>query len=136
MKKFFKYLILFLVFGTIYFILETIWKGYLTHWSMFVLAGIIGILIGGINEYIPWEMPLWQQCGIGMIIATLGEGISGLILNKYLNLNIWNYTILTFFDGQCSILFCIAWYFLSGLCIFLDDLIRWKWFKEEKPYYK
>ena len=58
MKTLLKNIILFIVFGAIYFGLECLYKGHITHWSMFVLAGFIGILIGGINEYIPWEMPL------------------------------------------------------------------------------
>ena len=60
MKQVIKQLILFVIFGAIYFAIESIWKGHLTHWSMFVLAGVIGSLIGAINEYIPWHMPLWQ----------------------------------------------------------------------------
>ena len=136
LKQLPKYLILFLIFGAIYFEIECIWKGHLTHWSMFVLAGMIGILIGSINERIPWEMPFWQQCTIGMIIATLGEGITGIIVNKILGLNVWHYNILPFFYGQCSIPFMIAWFFLAGACIVMDDYIRWQWFDEEKPHYK
>lgn len=136
LKRLLKYLVLFIVFGAIYFCIETLWKGHLTHWSMFVLAGIIGIIIGGINEWIPREIPFWLQCGIGMVIATLGEGITGLIVNVWLGLNVWHYNVLPFFWGQCSIPFMIAWYFLSGICIILDDFIRWKWFREEEPYYK
>ena len=137
MKQILKNIILFLVFGTIYFIIECIWKGHLTHWSMFILAGIIGTLIGGINEYIPWEMPFWQQCVIGMGLATLGEGITGLIVNKWLNLGVWDYshTPLNFFFGQCCVPFCIAWFFLAALCIVIDDWIRHKWFGEECPHY-
>lgn len=131
-----KYIILFLIFGLIYFGIECAWKGHLTHWSMFVLAGFVGITIGAINEHIPWEMPLWQQCGIGMVIATIGEGITGLIVNTWLGLNVWHYNQLTFFWGQCSLWFCIAWYFLAGLCIIIDDWIRYKWFGEEYPHYK
>ena len=86
MKKFIKAAILFIVFGLLYFLIETIWKGHLTHWSMFVLAGIVGILIGSINEYIPWEMSFWKQCSIGMIIATIFEGLTVLIVNVWLNL--------------------------------------------------
>ena len=137
LKKLGKAAILFLVFGLIYFIIETIWKGHLTHWSMFVVAGFAGVLIGGINEYIPWEMPFWQQCGIGMIITTILEGTSGLILNVWLNLNIWNYSKmpLNFFYQQCCVSFCIAWFFLSGICIVIDDYIRYKFFNEKYPHY-
>lgn len=135
--KILKQLFLFLVFGFIYFIIETIWKGHLTHWSMFVVAGIIGVLIGGINEYIPWEMPFFLQCGIGTVIATVIEGISGLILNVYLNLHIWDYSNVpfNFFYQQCSLPFCIAWFILSGACIIIDDYIRHKLFNEEQPHY-
>ena len=135
LKRLLKYLILFIVFGLIYFGIECVWKGHLTHWSMFVLAGMVGILIGSINECVPWEMPFWQQCGIGMIIATLGEGITGLIVNVWLGLNVWHYNILPFFWGQCSVLFCIAWFLLSGLCIIIDDYLRYKWFGEDYPHY-
>lgn len=137
LKKIGKAIVLFLIFGLFYFIIETIWKGHLTHWSMFVLAGIIGLLIGSINEYIPWEMPFWQQCSIGMILATIGEGLTGLIVNVWLNLNVWNYsnTFLNFFYHQCSVPFCIAWFVLSGIGIILDDYIRWKFFNEAKPHY-
>lgn len=135
MKKLLKYLILFLVFGALYFGIECFWKGYVTHWSMFVLAGIVGVLIGSINEHISWQMPFPRQCAIGMIIAVLGEGITGLIVNVWLGLNVWHYNILSFFWGQCSIPFAMAWYVLAGLCILLDDWLRWKWFGEEEPYY-
>lgn len=135
--KILKQLFLFLVFGFVYFIIETIWKGHLTHWSMFVVAGIIGVLIGGINEYIPWEMPFFLQCGIGTVIATIIEGISGLILNVYLGLNIWDYSNVpfNFFYQQCCLPFCVAWFILSGACIIVDDYIRYKIFNEEHPHY-
>lgn len=135
--KILKQLFLFLVFGFIYFIIETIWKGHLTHWSMFVVAGIIGVLIGGINEYIPWEMPFFLQCGIGTVIATVIEGISGLILNVYLNLHIWDYSNVpfNFFYQQCCLPFCVAWFILSAACIIVDDYIRYKIFNEERPHY-
>ena len=135
--KILKQLFLFLVFGFVYFIIETIWKGHLTHWSMFVVAGIIGVLIGDINEYIPWEMPFFLQCGIGTVIATIIEGISGLILNVYLNLHIWDYSNVpfNFFYQQCCLPFCVAWFVLSAACIIVDDYIRYKIFNEEHPHY-
>lgn len=135
MKKLFKHLILFLTFGTVYFCIECLWKRGLTHWSMFVLAGIVGMLIGGINERIPWTMPFFRQCTIGMIIAVIGEFITGLIVNVWLHLNIWHYSFWPFLWGQCSIPFALVWFGLAGICIIMDDWLRWKWFGEEVPYY-
>ena len=135
MNKFLKHATLFIIFGGIYFGIECIWKGHISHWSMFVLAGIIGMLIGGINEYIPWEMPFWHQCAIGTVLAVFGEGITGMIVNIWLNLNVWHYTVLPFFYGQCSVPFVFAWFLLSGVCIMIDDYLRWKLFNEEEPHY-
>ena len=136
MKNFLKKnIILFMVFGAIYFMIECAWKGKITHWSMFVLAGFIGVLIGSINEYIPWEMPFWQQCALGMVVATIGEAITGLIVNVWLGLNVWHYNLMAFCWGQCSIPFMGAWFILAGVCILLDDIMRWKWFGEEEPFY-
>lgn len=50
MRKLIKYSILFIIYGTIYFVIECIYKGKLTDWRMFILAGFIGIAIGLINN--------------------------------------------------------------------------------------
>ena len=136
MKKFLHNLILFTVFGTIYFILECIWKGQLTHWTMFLLGGIVGFLIGDINEKIHWNMPFLQQCTIGMGVAVFSEAVAGILLNIVFKLNIWHYQRMAFFWNQCSLPFCVIWLFLSAACIVLDDFLRWKLFGEEKPHYK
>lgn len=135
-KEFIKNMILFIIFGAIYFGLECLWKGSLTHWTMFLLGGVVGFLIGDINEKIHWEMPFMQQATIGMGVAIFAEAVAGIILNIILDLKLWHYSTMTFFWGQCSLPFCIIWLFLSAACIVLDDWIRWKFFGEEKPHYR
>ena len=44
--------------GAIYAVIELIWRGH-THWTMALLGGLLFVLIGAINEYIPWRIPLW-----------------------------------------------------------------------------
>lgn len=136
MKRIFKDLILFVIFGLIYFAMEFLWKGYLTHWTMFVLGGFIAVLIGGINEKIDWDMPIFQQGTIGLGIAVVCEAVAGILLNIILGLHIWEYRRMTFFWGQCSLPFCAIWLILAFVCIFLDDFLRWKLFGEEKPHYR
>ena len=58
-KKIIKNLFLFAVFSLLYGTIETAWKGEITHWSMFVLGGLVGVLIGSINEIFPWELSFW-----------------------------------------------------------------------------
>lgn len=131
-----KNLFLFVLFGAIYFGLECLWKGHATHWTMFLLGGTVGFLIGDINEKIHWNMPFMQQCTIGMGVAVFSEAVAGIILNVILKLDIWHYHHMAFFWHQCSLPFCIIWLILSAACIVLDDFIRWKLFGEEKPHYR
>ena len=77
MKRLTKDGVIFLLFGVIYFSLELIWKGQFPHWTMFILGGLMGMLIGGLNEYLPWEWSFWKQCTCGMVLVTVAEGIFG-----------------------------------------------------------
>lgn len=136
-----KYLILFSVGGSIYYLIEFLYKtaishGGITHWSMFLLGGLCFLLIGAINEFIPWKMSLIWQGVIGAGIITSLEFIFGVILNIILKLGVWDYSGLPLnILGQVCLPFSIAWFFLALVAIILDDYLRWKWFKEEKPHY-
>ena len=58
-KLFLKNMALFVIFGALYYGLECLWKGYPTHWTLFLLGGIVGFLIGDINGKIHWKMPFF-----------------------------------------------------------------------------
>lgn len=130
-----KYLFLGCIGGSIYCILELMWRSW-THWTMFILGGICFIALGLINEVIPWDMPLTIQMLIGCIIITTLEFITGCIVNLWLGWNVWNYTWEPNLLGQISLYSSIGWYFISLIGILLDDFIRWKFFNEEKMHYK
>ena len=139
-KQLNKFVTLFLAGGSVYYIIEMIWKTIFSsgilHWSMFLLGGLCFITIGSLNEYIPWEMSLIKQGLIGAAIVTTLEFIFGCILNLWLGLGIWNYSHLPLnILGQISLPFSIAWFFLAIIAILLDDFLRWYWFQEEKPRY-
>lgn len=95
-KQLNKFVTLFLAGGSVYYIIEMIWKTIFSsgilHWSMFLLGGLCFITIGSLNEYIPWEMSLIKQGLIGAAIVTTLEFIFGCILNLWLGLGIWNYS--------------------------------------------
>ena len=143
-KKFFqeylhlclKYLLLFWFGGSTYVTMEVLSRGY-SHWTMFLLAGIIFIIIGLLNEIWTWDYSIVKQAGIGTIIATILEFITGIIVNIILEWNIWDYSnMFGNILGQICPLFTILWFFVSIIAIITDDLIRWKFFNEEKPKYK
>ena len=131
-----KHVILFTIGGSIYYGIECIYRGY-SHWTMAILGGICFVLIGGINEYISWDTPLWKQGLIGSAIVTSLEFVTGCIVNLWLGWNVWDYSDTPFnILGQICIPFSIIWFFISLLAIIVDDYIRYWIFGEEKPKYK
>lgn len=122
--------------GLLYFFIEILWRGY-SHISMFVVGGICFVLIGLINEYFTFQMPLWKQQLIATAIVTGIEFIAGLVLNVWLHLNIWDYSFLPFnLLGQINLQYSLIWFLLSLPAIIIDDWLRWYLFGEERPHYK
>lgn len=135
MRQLLKYLVLFCTGGLSYLLIEILYRGH-THWTMSILGGICFVLMGLINNILGFETSLILQMFISALIITVLEFLSGLLLNVYLGLNIWDYSHLPFnLMGQVCLPFSIIWFFLSPLGIFADDFIRWKLFHEPKPHY-
>ena len=145
MTKIFKHILknitIFGVCGLVYYFGEMIFKSnHISHWTMFVCAGLIGLLASLLNNFFTFDMLLQWQLGISAVIATAIEGITGVILAYFNNgVNpVWDYSSLwgTFFCGQCNILFCIIWAVLSFIAILIGDSIEYYIFNEsERPYY-
>lgn len=135
MKSLLRNLILFVVFGAIYFGLESAWEGCVTHWTMFLMGGFISVVIGDINGKVHWKTPILQQITIGMGVAIFCDAAVGITINILLRMEMWHYTRMAFLWDQCSLPFCAIWFVLSAACIFLDDFLRWKLLGEEKPHY-
>lgn len=130
-----KAAILFLIGAAAYALIEVAFRGY-THWTMAVLGGILFLLLGGLNEWIPWELPLVLQCVIGAVIVTVAEFLAGLILNVWLGLGIWDYSdVPGNILGQICPQFIFAWLGLSLVAIILDDWLRYWLFGEARPHY-
>lgn len=135
MKKLSKYAFLFWFGGSFYVTLEVLCRER-SHWTMLVLAGLVFIAIGLLNQIWGWETGLIKQVLVGTTIATIGEFITGCIVNLWLGWNVWNYSDLKFnLFGQIAPQFIILWIPISLLAIILDDTIRWKFFNEENPRY-
>ena len=132
--KFLKNLLIFSIFGLTYGLIEILWRGY-THPSMVIVGGSCGLLIGLLNERNK-EMNLLLQMVEGMVIVTVLEFVSGIILNLCLGLNIWDYSNMRFnLLGQVCPQFCIAWFFLSYFVIRIDDLLRKTITSEDRNHY-
>lgn len=128
-------LVLFMTGGLIYIMMELLWRGY-SHWTMFIVGGLCFVLIGLINEFYTYDIPLVRQMLIGSCIVTAVEFMSGCIINLWLGWDIWDYSdMLLNVLGQVCLLYMVLWFLLSGAAIVLDDYLRYWWFDEEKPHY-
>ena len=138
LKQIIKQLTIFIVIGLTYFGIEMVVRGR-SDVSMIICAGVIGVVVGALNDFFSYEMLLQVQLFIGTIVATVCEGITGLILvGKYGYNPVWDYSDLwgTFFFGQCNIFFCVIWTGLVFVAILISDIVDYYLFDGERPYYK
>lgn len=129
-----KDLILVFIMGALYMVLEGIWRGW-TNIAMLFVGGLCGYLIGRLNEQPAfYNKQIWKQCMIGTIIILLVEFASGMILNVYLGLGIWDYSkIWGNIYGQICIPYAFLWFLLVPSVIYIDDYLRHILFREEVP---
>lgn len=134
-KSILKYFILGWFGGSTYCSLEVIFRGR-SHWSMVVLAFILFLLIGSLNNLFPWEMSLAKQGIIGACMVTVLEFITGCIVNIWLGWNVWDYSNMPLnILGQVCLPFSLLWMLLSIVCIIVDDYLRYLMFNEQIPHY-
>lgn len=131
-----KHTILFLLGGCMYLAIELAWRGY-SHPSMFVLSGICFVIVGLINQVLPRNTGLFWQSLIGASFITAAELATGLIVNRWLGLQVWDYSHLPYnLFGQVSLRYFFLWIVLAAVAIRVDDHVR-KWlFGETPPKYK
>ncbi|ABQ23651.1 putative ABC transporter permease [Clostridium kluyveri] len=129
-----KNLILIFIMGSIYMVLEGLWRGW-THISMLVVGGIAAFFIGKLNEQPTfYNRKMWQQCIIGTLIILILEFVSGAILNIWLQIEIWDYSnIWGNILGQICIPYAVIWFLLVPFNIYIDDYLRYKFFGEKEP---
>jgi uncharacterized membrane protein len=104
---------------------------------MFPIYGMAGMLIS-LFYLIPFfrdvkSLPLLML--IGMIVANLFELGSGMLLNKVLKLNIWDYSdqhvmlgkkkIPLHILGQIDVAHSVIWLGLTVVIVYLSEIIKW-----------
>ena len=136
LSVFLKYLFLFLIGGFSYFYIEILFRGH-SHFSMIICGGLAFVCCGMLNQVLPIKLSFLTQLILSCLIITILEFITGYIVNIKLDWAVWDYSDMPYnLYGQICPAFSIIWLMLSAICIFTDDLIRWKIFDEEKVSYK
>ncbi len=118
-----KSLFIFLIGCLLFPVLEIIWQGY-THYSMALAAGICMLLINKICCEKLSSTSYFFKMLISALIITLVEFIVGVVFNKLLLMEVWDYSSLPFnFLGQICLPFTAVWFVLSLPAIFLCKMI-------------
>ena len=119
-KRYFKLF----AFGAIgYSAIEIIWRGY-THWAMALAGGICFILFSLVAEGFS-EYPLLLQAMICAVGVTLIELVFGLLFNRILGMQIWDYTNMPLnLLGQICPLFSLFWVALAAIFLPFADALN------------
>ena len=132
LKRLLEYGILWLVGGTLYYTIEVLFRGF-SHWTMFVLGGICMMFFA----FQGFDEPLWKQVTRSVIFVTSCEFITGLIVNKYLGWNVWDYSSMPFHVfGQICLPFTLLFTFLCVGGIWISGTLLHYVFNEKKPSYR
>ncbi len=108
--------------GCIYYLLEITARGY-SHWSMFFLGGLCFYGCGVVHSRLGNSVPIWCKMVWCMIIITVLEFFTGVIVNVILGWDIWDYSTMPFnVLGQICVPFMLLWYGVSYLAIVINKI--------------
>lgn len=109
--------------GLVYMGIEILWRGH-THWTMGLLGGVCFVFIGLLDE-IQDHPPLWLQMLEGAALVTALELLTGLIVNRWLGWNVWDYSDMPGnLWGQVCPQFAAAWFLLSAVAVKLENVLH------------
>lgn len=118
-----KWLWMFGIGGSVYLLLELLYRGY-SHPSMFFAGGLSAALIcrvccEGRLRHAGW----YARCAVGSLLITSVEFCTGLLVNLLLRQGVWDYSSLPLnLFGQICLPFSLLWFFLSLPVLSLGDL--------------
>ena len=134
-----RFLILWMITGMLYYIVEGIWRIGNGGWAnivMLPIGGLCGVLVGSLHK-IPrfYSMRVITQALLGTCIVLTIELLTGIVLNRWLGLQIWDYTgqpgnIM----GQICLPYGVLWFAIMPFTIWLEDRLRWSLWREGSPY--
>lgn len=133
-RSIFRYLTVFIFGGLIYTSIELLFRGS-SHWTMTLTGGVCFLSLYLLAIYT--TAPLWKKTVWGAVIITGMEFVVGIIVNKILGWNIWDYADCPMnFMGQICIGFSAIWILFSAGGIMLCEVIYKFQCWAEKKYFR
>ena len=122
--------------GGLYCLVETAWRGW-THWTMFLAGGTLFLLVGLERGKQPCRWSLVSQAVVGGLTITIGEFVTGCIVNLWLGMQVWGYSDKPYnLLGQISLSTTALWCAVALIAVLVYDLAHWLIFGGERPRYR
>ena len=118
----YEYLTVFFGGGTLYTLIEILWRGY-SHYTMTAVGGACFLVLHLLNRRLG-KMRLHVKCLLGGLVITVAELAVGLVVNRALGLAVWDYSKMWGnICGQICPTFSLAWIVLCAPAFLLSDRI-------------
>ena len=97
-----------------YSLIELAWRRY-THFSMGIAGGLCFLVLYKLFKKYK-NLKILNKCLLGSLVITCIEYFFGIVLNKILKLDIWDYSDMPFnISGQVCLLYSFLWAILCLL---------------------
>ena len=118
------YSIMFFTGGVLYCGIEILARGF-SHISMLLAGGTCFLLVGVVEHLLGSSTSVISQMLFCSLMITTVELLFGLVVNKQLHLQVWDYSQQQYnFQGQICLLYSNLWFLLSAPMIFLHDYME------------
>ena len=118
------YSIMFFTGGFLYCGIEILARGF-SHISMLLAGGTCFLLVGVVEHLLGSSTSVISQMLFCSLMITTVELLFGLVVNKQLHLQVWDYSQQQYnFQGQICLLYSNLWFLLSTPMIFLHDYME------------
>ena len=122
-KTFGKCAVLYGIGSVGYSLIEIMWRGF-THWTMSVCGGVCLVCLYFADMRMVGKK-LWQICLAGSALITAVEFLTGIIVNRMLNWNVWDYSKMKLnLFGQVCLLYSAIWFILCIPAVFICRTVR------------
>lgn len=121
--------------GCCYYVIEIMFRGF-SHWSMFVVGGLVLVFCAFQGQAMHWTEGLWIQVLRGVTMVAALEFITGIIVNKWFHLAVWDYSDQPLnLWGQICVPFLVLFAGLVLLAILIGGTLLHRIYGEPKPHF-
>ncbi len=112
----------FVIGGSLYALLEILWRG-ATHGCMVFVGGACFVLLRYVEGIQKLRFAI--KCVVGGVVVCAVELVSGIVLNRWLGLKVWDYSQKRFnLLGQICLHYFALWCLLSGFVFVLFGICK------------